>query len=212
MCCSDYDDCDFDILMMVLHVRCFAEPNLKKTFVARVIIGILFDGIEGLSIEFKEIDDNINIYLIGLAAVLYAILCICIVVNYRREKGVYTFNYVISFKVISLVVAFIIFYTTSNFDWNTIEQLYNHLADSNFTDIFLTAINIVSFLDIILNSFSLIFLIWKIHKAVKEGNGTYCKVLFKKFDFSSASEDGSATGQNNKAYSTETPNSSNEAK
>lgn len=211
MCCSDYDDCDFDILMMVLHVRCFAEPNLKKTFVARVIIGILFDGIEGLSIEFKEIDDNINIYLIGLAAVLYAILCICIVVNYRREQGVYTFNYVISFKVISLVVAFIIFYTTSNFDWNTIEQLYNHLADSNFTDIFLTAINIVSFLDIILSSFSLIFLIWKIHKAVKEGKGTYCKVLFK-FDFSSASEDGSATGQNNKTYSTETPNSSNEAK
>lgn len=210
MCCSDYDDCDFDILMMVL--RCFAEP--KKKFVARVIIGILFDGIEGLSIEFKEIDDNINIYLIGLTAVLYVILCICIVVKYRRGKDpeVYKFNYVISFKVISLVVAFIIFYTTSNFDWNTIEQLYNHLADSNFTDIFLTAINIVSFLDIVLNSFSLIFLIWKIHKAVKEGKGTYCKVLFKKFDFSSASEDGSATGQNNKAYSTETPNSSNEAK
>lgn len=191
MCCSDYDDCDFDILMMVLHVRCFAEP--KKTFVARVIIGILFDGIEGLSIEFKEIDDNINIYLIGLTAVLYVILCICIVVKYRRVEEVYKFNYVISFKVISLVVAFIIFYTTSNFD-------------------FLTAINIVSFLDRILNSFSLIFLIWKIHKAVKEGKGTYCKVLFKKFDFSSASDDGSATGQNNKAYSPQTLNSLNEAK
>lgn len=194
MCCSDYDDCDFDILMMVL--RCFAEP--KKKFVARVIIGILFDGIEGLSIEFKEIADNINIYLIGLTAVLYDILCICILVKYRRGKEVYKFNYVISFKVISLVVAFIIFYTTSNFDSNTIEQLYNHLADSNFTDIFLTAIHIVSFLDIVLNSFSLI---WKIHKAVKEGKGTYCEVLFKKFYFSSASDDGSATGQNNKAYS-----------
>lgn len=194
MCCSDYDDCDFDIFMMVL--RCFAEP--KKKFVARVIIGILFDGIEGLSIEFKEIADNINIYLIGLTAVLYVILCICIVVKYRRGKEVYKFNYVISFKVISLVVAFIIFYTTSNFDSNTIEQLYNHLADSNFTDIFLTAIHIVSFLDIVLNSFSLI---WKIHKAVKEGKGTYCEVLFKKFYFSSASDDGSATGQNNKAYS-----------
>lgn len=210
MCCSDYDDCDFDILMMVL--RCFAEP--KKKFVARVIIGILFDGIEGLSIEFKEIADNINIYLIGLTAVLYVILCICIVVKYRRGKDpeVYKFNYVISFKVISLVVAFIIFYTTSNFDWNTIQQLYNHLADSNFTDIFLTAINIVSFLDIILNSFSLIFLIWKIHKAVKEGKGTYCEVLFKKSYFSSASDDGGATGQNNKAYSLETMSSLDEAK
>lgn len=82
MCCSDYDDCDFDILMMVL--RCFAEP--KKKFVARVIIGILFDGIEGLSIEFKEIADNINIYLIGLTAVLYVILCICIVV--KRSRGI----------------------------------------------------------------------------------------------------------------------------
>lgn len=55
MCYSD-DDCDPDILMMVL--RCFAEQN--KKFVARVIIGIVFDGIESLSIMFKESDETIN--------------------------------------------------------------------------------------------------------------------------------------------------------
>lgn len=121
MCCSDYDDCDFDIFMMVLYVWCFVELNLKKIFVVWVIIGIFFDGIEGFFIEFKEIDDNINIYLIGLVVVLYVILCICIVVNYWCEKGVYMFNYVIFFKVILLVVVFIIFYIILNFDWNIIE-------------------------------------------------------------------------------------------
>lgn len=119
MCCKDYDDCDFDIFMMVLW--CFVK--LKKIFVVWVIIGIFFDGIEGFFIEFKEIDDNINIYLIGLMVVLYVILCICIVVKYWCicKEDVCMFNYVIFFKVILLVVVFIIFYIILNFDWNIIE-------------------------------------------------------------------------------------------
>lgn len=185
MCCSHDDYCDFDILMMML--RCFAEQN--KKFVARAIIGIVFDGFEGLSIAFNESDNDINIYLIVLTSVLYVILCICIIVKYHRKKDVYKFNYIFSFKFISLSVAFIIFYTTSSFDWNTIEQLYIHFADWNFKDMFLTAMNIVSFLDIILNSFSLIFLIWKIHRAVKEGEGTFCKLFFKRLDLVSDSDD-----------------------
>lgn len=185
MCCSDDDYCDFDILMMVL--RCFAEQN--KKFVARAIIGIVFDGFEGLSIAFKEGDERINISLIVITLALYVILCISIVVKYFRKNDVYKFNYVFSFKFMSLAVAFIIFDTTSSFDWNTIEQLYINFADWKFKDMFLTAMNIVSFLDIILNSFSLIFLIWKIHRAVKEGEGTFCKLFFKRLDVVSDSDD-----------------------
>lgn len=185
MCCSDDDYCDFDILMMVL--RCFAEQN--KKFVARAIIGIVFDGFEGLSIAFKEGDERINISLIVITLALYVILCISIVVKYFRKNDVYKFNYVFSFKFMSLAVAFIIFDTTSSFDWNTIEQLYINFADWKFKDMFLTAMNIVSFLDIILNSSSLIFLILKIHKAVKEGEGTFRELLYTRLDLVSKSDD-----------------------
>lgn len=191
MCCSD-DDCDPDILMMVL--RCIAEQN--KKFVARVIIGIVFDGIESLSMMFKESDETINTYLIVLMSVLYVILIICIVAKNRRGKDVYKFNYVFSFKCVSLVVAFIIFNTTSSFDWNTIEQLYTHLLDWNFQNMFLTALNIVSFLDIILNFFSLIFLFFKIHRAVKEGKGTYSKLFYKRFELLSKFDEGTCERPN----------------
>lgn len=66
--------------------------------------------------------------------------------------------------------------------------------DLNFIDIFLIVINIVLFLDIVLNLFFLIFLIWKIYKVVKEGKGMYCEVFFKKFYFSSVFDDGSVIG------------------
>lgn len=150
------DDCDPDSLMMVL--RCIEEQN--KKIIAQVFIGIVFDGIKGLSIEFKESDESINIYLIVLTPVLYVTRIICIVVNYRPEKDVYKFNNVFYFKCISSAVAFVIFNETSSFDWISTEQLYIHFADWNFKDMVLTAMNIVSFLDIILNFFSLIFVIF----------------------------------------------------
>lgn len=98
--------------MMVL--RCIEEQN--KKIIAQVFIGIVFDGIKGLSIEFKESDESINIYLIVLTPVLYVTRIICIVVNYRPEKDVYKFNNVFYFKCISSAVAFVIFNETSSFD------------------------------------------------------------------------------------------------
>lgn len=86
----DNVDCDFDILMMV--VRCFAEKG--QNFVARVGIGFVLDVIESLSIEFSEIDEDINIYLIVPTAVLYVILCICIADKHQRGEAVYKFNYI----------------------------------------------------------------------------------------------------------------------
>lgn len=65
MCCSD-NDCDADIFMFVL--RCFVEEKNWR-FVGRVFLGMVFDGIEGLSIEFNEVDDNnFNIVMVVLTA------------------------------------------------------------------------------------------------------------------------------------------------
>lgn len=95
MCCSD-DDCDVDIFMFVL--RCFVE-KINLLFVGRVFVGMCFDGFEGLSIEFNELDDNdVNIILVVVTAVLYVTLFIRILVKYRRGEDVYKFKYVFFFS------------------------------------------------------------------------------------------------------------------
>lgn len=65
MCCSD-DGCDADIFMFVL--RCFVKKKNRR-FVGRVFFGMVLDGMEGLSIEFNEVDDNnFNIVMVVLTA------------------------------------------------------------------------------------------------------------------------------------------------
>lgn len=209
MCCSD-DDCDADIFMFVL--RCFVEKQ-NLLFVGRVFCGMFFDGMEGLSIKFNELDDNnINIFLVVLTAACYVTLFICIFVKYRRGEDVYTIKFVIYFKCISFWAAFIIFKTTSNFDWNTIKQLYIHFTDWEIKEMFLTAINLISFLDIILSFFSLIFLILKIHSALKDGKGTFREVCTMRFDLASKSDAGECEGQNQQSVfsvNVEYPNTAN---
>lgn len=85
MCCS-VDDCDADIFMMVC--------GKNKIFVLRVFIGLVGDGIEGLCIEFNESDNDINISLLVLMAVLYFTLFSFILSKYCREEDVYTLIYV----------------------------------------------------------------------------------------------------------------------
>lgn len=96
MCCSD-DDCDADIFMFVL--RCFVEKkNLR--FVGRVFWGMVLDGIEGLSIEFNEVDDNnFNIVMVVLTAFFYLTLFFYIFGKYRRGEDVYTITFVFFFQV-----------------------------------------------------------------------------------------------------------------
>lgn len=160
MCCS-VDYFDVDIFMMVL--RCIPGKN-KKLFVARVFIGLVFDICESLSIAFYKTDNATNIILLVLAAALCITLFIFIYLIRREDEKEYYYTYVFLFKFVSLAVAVIVFNGTSNFDPNTIEQLYIHFADGNFKDMFLSAVNFISILDMILNSISLILLIWKFHR------------------------------------------------
>lgn len=172
----------------------------------------MFDGIEALSIEFNESDNNINIYLLLSTAVLYVLLFFGIFDNFRRGKDVYNFIYVFLFKCLSFMVAFIIFNTTSSFDRITIKQLYMHFAEKNFKDMFLTATNIVSSLDIILNFVSLSLLIRKILRAEKEGKGTFRELLYKRYDLVSKSDDGECEGPNQQSVfsvNVEYPNAAN---
>lgn len=175
MCCI-FDECNIDVFMTVL--RCIGDTN--KIFAVRICIGLVFDCCEAFSIALNKTDNVINIVLLVLTALLYITLVARILFQNDHEKDVYKFNYVFSFKFISLAIAVIIFNTTSSFDWNTIEQLYSHIADGNVTDFFLAAVNFVSILDMIFNSFSLIFLIWKMFRALKEevGEGKFSKVFF----------------------------------
>lgn len=107
MCCCNWD-CDPDFLMMML--CCITNKN--KKFLVRCIIGFLFDGFECLSLEFKK--RNENKYLISSMAIVYVIFLVRTFYCYCRGKDVYKFNYIFLFKLISLGVAFVIFYTTSN--------------------------------------------------------------------------------------------------
>lgn len=193
MCCSD-DECDVDIFMFVL--RCFVEKT-NLLFVGRVFVGMCFDGFEGSSIEFNELDDNDdNIILVVVTAVLYVTLFIRILVKYKRGEDVYKFHYVILFKLISLFAAFVIFNTTSSFDWNTIKQLYIHFTDWEIKEMLLTAINLISFLDIILNFFSIFFLLCKIYRAKKDEKGTFRERCTKSLYLASKSDAGECEGQN----------------
>lgn len=189
MCCC-HSDCDPDFLMMML--CCITNKN--KKFLVRCIIGFLFDGFECLSLEFKK--SNENIYLISSMAFLYVIFLVRTLYAYCRGKDVYKFNYIFFFKMISLGVAFVIFYTTSSFNWNTIKQLYIHFKDWEFQKMFLTVMNTVSLLDIILNFFSLVFLISKITRAVKRGKNTSCNPFFKRFDLLGKSDNGTCERPN----------------
>lgn len=209
MCCSD-DDCDADIFMFVL--RCFVEEKNWR-FVGRVFLGMVFDGIEGLSIEFNEVDDNnFNIVMVVLTAFFYLTLFFYIFVKYRRGEDVYTIQFVVFFKCISFAAAFIIFNTTSSFDWNTIKQLYIHFTDWEIKEMFMTAIHLISFLDIIFSFFSLTFLIVKIHSALKDGKGTFRQVCTMRFDLASKSDAGECEGQNQQSVfsvNVEYPNTAN---
>lgn len=115
-------------------------------------------------------------------AFLYVIFLVRTSYCYCRGKEVYKFNYILFFKLISLGVAFVVFYTTSSFDWNTMKQLYDHFMDGEIEKMFLTIMNTVSLLDIMLNFFSLIFLISKITRAIKRGKNTSCNHFFERFD------------------------------
>lgn len=148
---------------------------------------IFLDALEGFSLFFKVTDEGT--YLIVSMAVLYVIFIVRICYCRYRKKDVYKFNYIFLFKVISLGVAFVIFYNTSSFDWNTIERLYIHFMDWEFGKMFLTIISSISFLDIILNLFSLICLFTKIGRAVKQNKNTFRNHFFEKFDSLGKSDD-----------------------
>lgn len=177
MCCSD-DDCASDILLMML--RCIVDQN--KKFLVRFIAGAVLDGFECLYFVFQTNYKDVNIYLIILMAILYIILFGFVGIRSRRKKVVYKFNYLLFFKLISLGVAIVIFYATSGFDWNTFTELYTHFADLKFEEMFLTVMNIVSLVDIILNFSFLMLMIFKLHKAVKNEKGTYRKLFFKSYE------------------------------
>lgn len=189
MCCCNWD-CDPDFLMMML--CCITNKN--KKFLVRCIIGFLFDGFECLSLEFKK--RNENKYLISSMAIVYVIFLVRTFYCYCRGKDVYKFNYIFLFKLISLGVAFVIFYTTSSFNWDTIEQLYIHFKDWEFQKMFLTIMNTVSLLDMILNFSSLVFLILKITRAAKRGKNTSGNPLFQRFDRLGKSDNEACEGPN----------------
>lgn len=180
MCCC-YCDCDPDVLMKIL--CCITNKN--KKFLVRCIIGFLFDGFECLSLEFKKRKENI--YIISGMAFVYVIFLVRTLYCYCRGKEVYKFNYILFFKLISLGVAFVVFYTTSSFDWNTIKQLYDHFMDGEIEKMFLTIMNTVSLLDIMLNFFSLI---------IKRGKNTSCNHFFKRFDLLGKSDNGTCERPN----------------
>lgn len=198
MCCSD-DDCA-DIFLMML--RCIVDQN--KKFLVRFIIGVVFDGFECLSFVFQTNYKDVNIYLIILMAILYAILFGFVGIRSRRKKIVYKFNYLLFFKLISLGVAIVIFYTTSGFDWSTFTELYTHFADWKFEQMFLTGANIVSLVDIILNFSCLMLMIFKLHKAVKNEKSTYRKLFFKSYDVLGKSDIGACEGPNQQSVSSVT--------
>lgn len=170
MCCSD---CDPDIFMFVL--RCTCTKNKNKNFLARCIIGFLLDCVECISLEYRKRNENLYILM---ALGVYLLLIIRIVYRSCNGKDVYKFNYILSFKCISIIVAFLIFYVTSDLDKETIKQLYVHFVEGEFKELFLFVVNTVSLLDIALNFFSLIFLLFKFLNAKKKDKDTCCKMTF----------------------------------
>lgn len=76
----------------------------NRRFVGRVFLGMVFDGIEGLSIEFNEVDDNnFNIVMVVLTAFFYLNLFFYIFVKYRRGEDVYTIKFVVFFSSVYLL-------------------------------------------------------------------------------------------------------------
>lgn len=176
MCCSDccYEP---DIFMFVLERMPIKNKSTK--FLVRCIIGFLVDCVECISLAYRQRDESLSIIV---AIFLYLPLIGLIVWRYCNEKDVYKFSYIFIFKCISTVVALLIRYVTSDFDKEIIKQLYVHLMEWKFKEIFLTVVNTVSLSDIILNVISLVLLCLKFRNAKKKGKDTYRKSFHKRFD------------------------------
>lgn len=189
MCCSD-GDYNPDMFMFVLRcVTCMKNKN--KKFLVRCIIGFLLDCVECTTLESRKRNETWSI-LVAIAA--YFILIVCIVCRYWKGKDVYKFNYILSFKLLSSLVALLIFYVTSDFDRETIKQLYDHFMEGEYQEMFLTVVNTVSLCDMLFNVISLIFLFLKFCIAKKKGKDTCFKsCCVRRFDILGKSdlEDGS---------------------
>lgn len=188
MCCSD-GDYDPDIFMFVL--RCFTCMKNKNTkFLVRCIIGFLIDCTECITLAFRKRDATLSI-LVAIAG--YVMLIVRILWRYCKGKDVYKFNYILSFKLLSSLVAVLIFYVTSDFDRETIKQLYDHFMEGEFKEMFLTVVNTVSLCDMLLNVISLSFYFFKFCIAKKKEDTCFTSCCIRRFDLLGKSdfEDGS---------------------
>lgn len=188
MCCSD-GDYDPDIFMFVLRcVTCMKNKN--KKFLVRCIAGFLLDCFECITLQYRKRDETLYI-IFGIA--VYLILIVRILYRYCKGKDVYKFNYILSFKISSSIFAVLIFYVTSDFDRETITQLYDHFMEGEFKEMSLTVVSTASLFDMLLGAISLIFLLLKFRTAKKIGKDTPRKSFYKRFDLLGKSdlEDGS---------------------
>lgn len=196
MCCSD-GDYDPDMFMFVLRcVTCMKNTN--KKFLVRCIIGFLLDCVERITLESRKRNETLSI-LVAIAA--YFILIVCIVYRYWKGKDVYKFNYILSFKLLSSLVALLIFYVTSDFDRETIKQLYDHFMEGEYQEMFLTVVNTVSLCDMLFNVISLIFLFLKFCIAKKKVKDTCFKSCCVRRLGGQISRTGRLKYQPNKTYS-----------
>lgn len=201
MCCSD-GDYDPDMFMFVLRCTCVTSmKNKNKKFLVRCIVGFLLDCVECITLESRKRNETLSI-LVAIAA--YFILIVCTVCRYWKGKDVYKFNYILSFKLLSSLVAVLIFYVTSDFDRETIKQLYDHFMEGVYQEMFLTVVNTVSLCYMLFNVISWIFLFLKFCIAKKKGKDTCFKSVVLGgliFSVNQISRTGRLKYQPNKTYS-----------
>lgn len=152
MCSSDCDCdllvCDIAVVVLKFATEFFLDKEFNKNFnfLFRCYIGFTFDGIEyGIltattdDIDYGQFESIFTMMVIFIGII--TIFCCC-------SHGVYLFLAALVFKSISLSIALNIFTTTTHFNWDAVEDLFEEIETAG--DFFLAIVTFISFVDICL--------------------------------------------------------------
>lgn len=152
-CGCDFLICDITFLLirLLLEQLIGEQPSTSAIFVIRCYLGLVFDAIEyGI---LTATADNIDYDRFEDIFIVYGIFTMFVPVSFVCTLEVFFFIYSLFFKCISLSVAFSIFTTTSNFEWNSI--VINFITIDSAGDFFTALLILVSFADICLTILAL---------------------------------------------------------